>query len=121
MEEVTKLLAIVAEKQKIDQGRNWSNGSATYFEELQKELVEVQAEVEAGTRVHLEDELGDVLWDFLNTLVCLENEGKITASEVFRRSLHKYVERVSGIKEGKTWDEIKIKQKAELKAEEDLI
>jgi NTP pyrophosphatase (non-canonical NTP hydrolase) len=121
MDDVTKLLAIVKDKISIDAQCSDISGSAAYFDELKKELVEVQEEVDKGTRVHLEDELGDVLWDYLNLLANLEHEGKIAVSEVFRRSLAKYTERVGGIKAGKTWTEIKVKQKADLKREEDQL
>jgi len=120
MKEIAELLNIVKEKQVIDQSGTWSNGSSTYFDALKKELDEVQEEINKGTRAHLEDELGDILWGYLNVLVNLEHEGKITVTEVFRRSLTKYSERVDGIKAGKSWKDIKIKQKAELQAEEQV-
>jgi len=112
-----KILGIVERKYVIDQGRDWSNGSSTYFDEIPKELAEVKEELENNRRPHLEDELGDVFWDYLNLLINLENEGKIMLSEVFRRAAEKYEERVGALEKGITWDEVKQKQKKRLAEE----
>ena len=76
------LLQIVGRKNAIDQQNRWYNGSETYFAEIQKELEEVKAELESGRQPHLEEELGDVLWDYLNLLTSLDSEGKITLTTV---------------------------------------
>lgn len=114
---IIKLLEIVERKRLFDERHNWSQGSMTYFECLQEELVEVQEEIESGRRPNLEDELGDVFWDFLNLLFNLEKEGKIVLSEVFRRAADKYDERVTGIENGIKWEDVKKKQKTRLSEE----
>lgn len=118
MDNFDKLLQLVIRKYSIDTSRDWSKGSQTYFEELFKELQEVKEELEKGTGPHLEDELGDVLWDFCCLLENLEQEGKITKDNVFKRSFEKYHERISGIEEGNSWEEIKRYQKNKLNLEE---
>ena len=117
-ENIAKLLEIVKQKNIIDQDSNWSNGSSTYFNEIKLELDEVAEEIQSGRQCYLEDELGDVLWDYLNFLVCLENEGKASLSKVFERSLNKYKERVDGISQGESWSDIKQRQKKRLAEEQ---
>lgn len=55
------------------------------------------------------DELGDILWDYLNVLTALEKEQGIDARAVLTRTCQKYEERVSGIESGKTWSDLKEK------------
>ena len=117
MNDITKLLEIVRHKNAIDQQNTWYNGSDTYFAEIHKELAEVKAEIESGRQPHLEEELGDVLWDYLNLLTALESEGKITLEKVFERAITKYWERIDGIENGGSWAEIKAIQKARLAKE----
>lgn len=118
MVELDSLFSLVKRKRSIDSSRNWSKGSRTYFEELYKELMEVKQELEKGTGPHLEDELGDVLWDFCNLLENLEQEGKIKIEEVFRRSQEKYSQRILGVEQGFKWEDIKYDQKKQLLEEE---
>lgn len=111
------LLDTVKTKHGIDERHDWSNGSETYFNEMQKELVEVAEELSSGRRCYLEDELGDVFWDYLNLLYGLEKEGKISLANVFKRSQAKYAERIEGIQQDRSWSEIKALQKQRLAEE----
>lgn len=111
------LLKIVGRKNAIDQQNEWYNGSETYLLEIGKELEEVKAEIDSGRQPHLEEELGDVLWDYLNLLTSLEKEGKIDLEKVFERAVTKYGERIDGIENGRTWAEIKAIQKERLAQE----
>ncbi|MRI34607.1 nucleotide pyrophosphohydrolase [Endozoicomonas sp. OPT23] len=111
------LLATVNIKNQIDLGSDWSNGSETYFSELKSELDEVAEELESGRRCYLEDELGDVLWDYLNLLTSLEQEGRISIESVLERADRKYHERISGIQQGKSWKQVKEQQKGKLAKE----
>lgn len=113
----SKLLMLITKKNTIDKANTWSEGSSTYFLELKKEIEEVREELDGGRQCYLEDELGDVLWDYLNLLGNLENEGKISFSSVFQRAYQKYEERLTTITEGGTWDAIKEIQKARLAKE----
>ena len=61
--------------------------------------------------------MGDVLWDYLNLLLCLENEKGIRVANVFERALAKYNERISGIETGVLWAETKALQKKRLSDE----
>ena len=117
MHNFAKLLEIVKRKNTIDQQNTWYSGSETYLLEIQKELAEVEEEVDAGRRPFLEDELGDVLWDYLNLLTALENEGKISLEKVLERAVAKYGERIDTIENGGKWADVKIIQKERLEAE----
>lgn len=82
-----------------------------------KEIEEVREELDSGRQCYLEDELGDVLWDYLNLLYNLEDEGKISLISVFKRASKKYDERIATIANGGSWASIKEKQKARLAKE----
>jgi|GEM_PF-5492029 NTP pyrophosphatase (non-canonical NTP hydrolase) len=64
-EQIAKLFEVVKKKNQIDQTNSWSNGSSTYLQEIKKELDEVEEEILLDRICYLEDELGDVLWDYL--------------------------------------------------------
>lgn len=74
MEDFERLLNIAKRKTHFDVGNDWSNGSATYLAEIKKEVDEVIEEIPKSRLCYLEDELGDVLWDYLNILTALEKE-----------------------------------------------
>ena len=62
--------------------------------------MEFEEEIPLGRKCYLEDELGDVLWDYLSALVCLKKEKGINIESIFNRAFQKYEERVSGIECG---------------------
>ena len=121
MENIRELIKIARRKLEIDKNKNenerWSEGSETYFEEMQKEIQEAQEENKEKNHIKLEDELGDILWDYANLLVNLEHEQKINLNNVFQRAVKKYEERIKGIENNVPWSEIKKKQKEEIKKE----
>jgi NTP pyrophosphatase (non-canonical NTP hydrolase) len=124
LQHLKQLILTTQTKEKIDSLKSWNNGngSKTYFDELQKEIHETLIEYKAGNQVHLEDELGDILWDYLNLLTNLQKEGKIESIEkVFQRANKKYDERITGIQNNINWEETKIKQKVELKQEQEKL
>ena len=114
---LSQLIKIVNRKNAIDQQNDWYGGSQTYLVEISKELDEVKVEIESGRQPYLEEELGDVLWDYLNLLTSLEKEGKVDLEKVFERAVIKYGERIDAIENGGTWAEIKAIQKERLAAE----
>jgi NTP pyrophosphatase (non-canonical NTP hydrolase) len=116
-EYISKLFALVGSKIELDEKANWSEGSTTYFQELKKEIDEVSDELDSNRQCYLEDELGDVFWDYLNLLRNLEAEGKILTEKVFERASKKYEERLTAISSGSSWSSIKAKQKLELETE----
>jgi len=118
MQDFEKLIKIVKRKSALDQGNTWSNGSSTYLEEIKKEVDEVIEEMPKQRDCYLEDELADVLWDYLNVLQAIEQERGISIDSVLVRACHKYEERISGLESGKTWAEIKQNQKLVLAEEQ---
>ena len=115
--DIETLLQIARRKHGIDQLGKWSEGSATYLGEMVKELQEVEEEIDRDRLCYLEDELGDVLWDYLNLLVCLEGERGVSLRRVAQRAVAKYEERITGIEGGRPWSEVKEIQKARLAEE----
>ncbi len=111
------LVAIARRKNVFDQTNSWANGSSTYIAEICKEVQEVAEEIAQDRNVYLEDELGDVLWDYLNLVLSLEKEKAIKLEAVLERAAQKYEERISGIENGILWKDIKEKQKAALTQE----
>ncbi|MGF1780475.1 MazG nucleotide pyrophosphohydrolase domain-containing protein [Vibrio fluvialis] len=103
---VEALLAIAQRKSDIDQSSDWFQGAQTYLHEIQSELQEV------------EEELGDVLWDYLNLLLALEKESEIKLESVIARACKKYEQRISAIEQGIRWDEVKAQQKVALQTEQ---
>ncbi|MGB0943425.1 MAG: MazG nucleotide pyrophosphohydrolase domain-containing protein [Marinomonas sp.] len=118
MQDFEKLIKIVKRKSALDQGNTWSNGSSTYLEEIKKEVDEVIEEMPKQRDCYLEDELADVLWDYLNVLQAIEQERGISIDSVLARACHKYEERISGLESGKTWAETKQNQKLVLAKEQ---
>lgn len=114
---ISKLIGIAKRKNIIDSNYDWSDGSSTYIDELRKELIEVEEEIPLNRVCYLEDELGDILWDYLNILVCLEKEKDIKINNVIQRALLKYNERVSGIENNIPWQVTKSKQKKRMSRE----
>jgi len=73
----------------------WYQGSKTYWEYLEKEIQEAKNEINTN-KVYLEDELWDVLWDYLCLLNSLKKEWKIDSIEkVLQRALTKYSWRIN--------------------------
>lgn len=95
----------------------WNNAEM-YLKWLIDEVKEVWDEIKDKNSIYLEDELWDILWDYLNVLFYLEKEWKITSwKKVFERSFGKYTERVSDQWKWILWKQTKEKQKARLQEE----
>ncbi|OCH68001.1 nucleotide pyrophosphohydrolase [Vibrio diabolicus] len=113
MKKFDELYAIATRKSQYDQTNTWFKGVETYLEAIGKEVDEVRED----RLYHLEDELGDVLWNYLNVLKALEREKGIDPEKVLERACAKYEQRVSAIESGRSWDEVKKQQKQTLNAE----
>ena len=118
MKSFNTLVNIARRKNHFDQTNPWSNGSSTYIEEICKEVREVAEEIAQDRKPYLEDELGDVLWDYLNLVLALEKEKGIKLEDVLERAARKYEERVSGMEKGIPWKDTKEKQKSALEKEQ---
>lgn len=91
----------------------------TFFEEILKEIKEAKDEVKENNSVYLEDELWDILWDYLCIIEALKVEWKIENFEkVLERCYKKFSERINEETwESRDWKEVKKIQKEELKKE----
>jgi len=98
----------------------WYRGSISHFDGMFHELEEVRTEMDAGKRVYLEDELGDVFWDFICLLEWLEQEWKIDKKKIFERCYAKFSERIwTDGQSCKDWGEVKKLQKEKLRQEQE--
>ena len=114
MNEFDTLLKIAARKAIIDANSDWYQGPETYLSGIESELNEVRAELNKHRRVYIEDELADVLWDYVNVLQALAKEQGIDPQRVLARACQKYQERVTAIEQDQSWDEVKRRQSVEL-------
>lgn len=121
MEKFRDILAIARENIRQNpslQGRPVDEVALQYLSGLKDEVEEVRVEIKEHNRVHLEDELSDIAWDYACVLAQLEHAGYIDSAEaVIVHGLDKYKERAPAFLEAseEMWDAIKTKQKAELK------
>jgi len=116
-EHLVELLALAENKRLIDQDSGWASGAETYLDGLRDEVTEVKDELYSGRVCYLEDELGDLLWNYLNALQLLDHQQKISIENVFERARDKYQQRIEGIQQGERWADIKADQKQQLAQE----
>ena len=83
----------------------------------------MKVEFEEEKRVYLEDELGDVFWDYICLLESLEQTGKISKQKVFERCYTKFSERlnVTDGSDNGDWQEVKKKQKERIMSEQNSL
>lgn len=121
-----KKLLILSENRILflrENGDNWFyKWSQTFYDGILDEMEEVRFEIQSWKKVFLEDELGDVFWDYICLIENLDVEGKISKEKVFERCWSKFSERlnIDGSNNG-NWQEIKQKQKDQLKKEQDSL
>ncbi|WP_223159436.1 MazG nucleotide pyrophosphohydrolase domain-containing protein [Vibrio sp. Y2-5] len=113
-----QLLSIARRKSVIDTTSDWFNGSQTYLNEMRTELDEVLEEIPLNRRCYLEQELGDLLWDYLNLILALESEAGLQLESVLERACIKFEQRVNGLENGFSWSDIKARQKISLADEQ---
>ncbi len=94
-------------------------GHITYLSGLKDEISEMEMEINQDRQVYLEDELGDVLWDYLCLLQTLSEEKHIDRDRVLQRCLVKFSERIApdGTENPEKWEIIKQRQKESLEKE----
>ncbi|MCU4676141.1 hypothetical protein N7931_10920 [Catenovulum sp. 2E275] len=109
-----QLIKLIERKVEFDKQNPWYQGVETYLSGLQNEVIEVADELKMARRAYLEDELADVLWNYLNLIGQLEKQNQASLVNVINRCLVKYQQRLDTIENGGCWDTIKQQQKAEL-------
>ena len=104
----------------VENVKDWYQGSTTYVDWIKNEIEEVEEEIKNKKYIYLEDELGDVFWDYCCLLESLEQEWKIVKSRVFDRCYQKFSERIGeNADAGHNWDEVKVFQKERLQKEQE--
>jgi len=88
-----------------------------FFDAITHEVEEAKKENIPNNSIYLEDELGDILWDYMNLLYFLDQEGKISQENIFERCIKKYSERTEWLKNGILWNDVKYTQKENLEKE----
>jgi NTP pyrophosphatase (non-canonical NTP hydrolase) len=121
LENINEIIKIAKIKNNYDQNGSWLKGSKTFFEEIKKEIIEAEQENKPNRKIYLEDELGDIFWDYIHLLINLQNENKIKLENVFKRCNKKFSERTNAILNNINWSEIKKKQKQELKIKQEKL
>lgn len=91
------------------------------FEWLSDEINEAKVEYLNKKQVYLEDELWDIIWCTLRLIELLDQKWHINKNNILNRLEKKYSQRTYWIKEWLCWDDIKNKQKVELKNEQELL
>jgi len=125
---IEKLIELADVKNRIDIKR----GEEKYFDnewminELLSEIEEVKDEIKPNNQPFLEDELGDILWDWLILVEKLKAKGLVNSHEaIIKRVVKKYSERIESLvgdsTDTKRWQEVKEKQKKALKKEQELL
>ena len=124
MQNMKSLIDLVAYKHQIDLKRKEAKyiSNSWLLDEIVAEVKEVREEIKPNNTPYLEDELGDILWGWLMLVEKLRADGLISSHEnIMARALKKYKERIEPLRgtpiDDKTWQEVKLKQKKELKRE----
>ena len=124
MEEMKKLIALVAHKHQIDLKRAEPKymDSDWLLQAMRDEIDEVKEEIKPNNKAHLEDELSDILWGWLSLIENLKDEGYVGSHEaIIQRGLKKYEERILSLygdeRDHAIWREVKAKQKVALEKE----
>ena len=124
MQEINELINLAKQKHQIDLKRdavkhidpNW------LLNQLTSEIEEVKEEIKPSNLPYLEDELADILWNWMMLVELLQGKEYVGSHEaIIKRAIKKYEERVSplnGDDADKTiWDKVKARQKLELAEE----
>lgn len=110
-----KIYSIIKKKHLLPHD-TWKDTPETYLDKIEEEIKEVREELKKWANiVYLEDEIGDIFWDYLNIVWLLDKDKKIKKKRVFKKCEAKFKERVDAMAhKGMSWWEIKTLQKKRL-------
>jgi NTP pyrophosphatase (non-canonical NTP hydrolase) len=124
LQSIKKLLEIGKPFFKRDSWLGSDDISDIYFDGIFDEVQEARDEFKKDNVVKLEDELGDIFWNYIMLLQTLERKGYIRSIEnVFTHAEEKFIERLGFIYLDKKvnssvyWDTVKKKQKKRIEEE----
>ena len=119
-----KLIELVAYKHQLDLKRDEPKymDCEWLLQAIRDEIDEVQEEIKPKNRVHLEDELSDILWGWLTLIENLKDKGYVHSHEsILKQALKKYEERILPLygdeRDHEVWREVKSRQKEVLERE----
>ena len=96
--------------------RSHWNEAQTYVDLMKQEIEEMHSELKKDNTIYLEEELGDIFWDYLNLIHILKEKGYIESyTNIFKASRKKFKARIHGDLKWFSWQDIKKKQKQENK------
>ena len=128
MQNLKNIINLVSKKCNLDKTREDKDLMNPHWllDAIVQETKEVKEEIRPNNKAHLEDELGDILWGWLALVEKLKQDGFVgTHEDIFKRTLKKYEERIEPLdgtmRDYKTWQEVKAKQKEALKEEKCII
>lgn len=110
MADLTTLIDVAKRKREFDKTNPWFKGPESYLNDISSEVDEVLETLPRGDLSHLEEELGDVIWDTLNAILALEKSHSVDIHSVLRRAAKKYTYRINGLEQGLSWQEVKEKE-----------
>ncbi len=127
MSDINELINLAKQKHQIDLKRD----SVKYIDpnwilnHLTSEIEEVKQEIKPDNIPFLEDELADILWNWMMMVEILQGKEYIGSHEdIIKRAIKKYEERISPLNgndaDKDIWSEVKARQKLELKKEQRL-
>ncbi|EAR10405.1 MazG nucleotide pyrophosphohydrolase domain-containing protein [Reinekea blandensis] len=112
MADLSKLIDVAKRKREFDKSNPWYVGPESYLNEISKEVDEVLETLPKGDLPHLEEELGDVIWDTLNAILALEHSHNVDIHSILQRTTDKYTFRIDGLEQGLSWQEVKQQEKS---------
>ena len=120
---IKNILALVQEKWEFEHTYNTKRSTyKPYLEWIVEEIQEATTEIKPNNTVYLEDELSDILRDYLNILETLTREKYIHSPEaVFSRCHNKYKERYADKVANITWETTKKRHKKILEEEHNTL
>lgn len=110
MADLSTLIDVAKRKREYDKTNPWFKGPESYLNDISKEVDEVLETLPRGDLPHLEEELGDVIWDTLNAILALEKTHSVDLHSVLHRAVKKYTYRIDGLEQGLSWHEVKDKE-----------
>lgn len=114
---IKKIIWVIKTKDKLNWGEKWTESWLTYLNEMEKEIHEVRQElIKENNTVYLEDELCDIIWDYLNLVHNLHKQyPEISLKKILKRTYKKFDFRINSCWKWMLWADVKKIQKETLK------
>jgi len=124
MKALEALLKLAKHKKQIDLKRGEAKFMNPHWllDNIRDEVEEVREEIKSDNIAYLEDELSDILWDWMILVEKLKDNNYIGSHEdIMKRALKKYEERILPLNgdsgDDEIWRKVKARQKIALEKE----